>query len=361
MTVHMAAYARIVNGRAARAGAKRAMTEQRSFPLRVLALLGADVALLALFLGALATLIRLYGVSFVWAEGPITISAALGTGLIALHFLLRLPQLLRGRKAALGGLRASVRETARDWAPFIGLMWAFESLETYTGRIPKPSVDPVLYALDVRLFGVEPTVWIHAFHHPLLTDWMAFAYGSYFVLPMIIATALSLRGRREDFREMSSAVVIQQGLGLVLCLTFPAGPPRFYRPLLQGPFQPGTLYSYFGLFEFQQGAFDAADPARTRSAFPSLHCALALVSLVYAWRFGSAIFPSRPRWFFWICLPVVVSLWISTIYLRHHWTVDCAAGLAVGAVALFVAEWLRAVWPKVEPAPSTAATASEPI
>jgi membrane-associated phospholipid phosphatase len=115
------------------------------------------------------------------------------------------------------------------------------------------------------------------------------------------------------------------------------------------------------LFEFQQGAFDAADPARTRSAFPSLHCALALVSLVYAWRFGSAIFPSRPRWFFWICLPVVVSLWISTIYLRHHWTVDCAAGLAVGAVALFVAEWLRAVWPKVEPAPSTAATASEPI
>lgn len=337
------------------------MPDRRPIVLRVLAVMGADVALLALFLVALATLIRMYGVSFVWAEGPIVISAAIGAGLIVLHFVLRLPDLLRARSTALGKLRRTAREIARDWAPFVGLMWAFESLETYTGRIPKPSIDRVLYALDVRLFGVEPTVWIHAFHQPLLTDWMAFAYGSYFVLPMIIATALSLRRRREDFREMSTAVVMQQGLGLVLCLTFPAGPPRFYGPLLEGPFQPGTLYSHFGLFEFQQGAFDAADPARTRSAFPSLHCALALVALRYAWRFGDAIFPSRPRLFFWICLPVVISLWISTIYLRHHWTVDCAAGLAVGALALFAAERLRAVWPSADPTPDQAKTATDSI
>ena len=331
------------------------MIDRRPVLLRVLSVMGADVALLVLFLIALATLIRLYGVSFVWAEGPITISAAIGAGLIALHFALRLPHLLRDRRAALSNSSTTVRELARDWAPFIGLMWAFESLETYTGRIPKPSIDSALYELDLRFFSVEPTVWIHAFHHPLLTDWMAFAYGSYFVMPMIIATALSLRHRREEFREMSTAVVIQQGLGLVLCLTFPAGPPRFYRPLLDGPFQPGTLYSHFGLFEFQQGAFDAADPARTRSAFPSLHCALALVTLVYAWRFGSAIFPRHPRLFFWICLPIVVSLWISTIYLRHHWAVDCVAGLAVGANALYAAGWLRAVWPVASPTSQTSA------
>ncbi|HEY1533457.1 MAG TPA: phosphatase PAP2 family protein [Polyangiaceae bacterium] len=167
-------------------------------------------------------------------------------------------------------------------------------------------------------------------------------------MPMIIATALSLRRRREDFREMSTAVVIQQGLALMLFLTFPAGPPRFYRPLLNGPFQPGTLYSHFGLFEFQQGALDTADPARTRSAFPSLHCALGLMVLSYAWRFGSAVFPARPRLFFWLCLPVVVSLWCSTIYLRHHWAVDCAAGLLIGAVAPLAASWLRAVWPTTD-------------
>ena len=341
---------RAITGRSspARGPAAQVVLEARPVLIRVLAIVGADGGLLGLLLLALAALIRLYGVSFVWAEGPITISAAIGVGLILFHFVLRLPLLLRERAAALANLRVSIRETARDWAPFIGLMWAFESLETYTGRIPKHSIDDALYSLDVRIFGVEPTVWVHAFHHPLLTDWMAFAYGSYFVMPMIIATALSLRRRREDFREMSTAVVIQQGLALMLFLTFPAGPPRFYRPLLDGPFQPGSLYSYFGLFEFQQGALDIADPARTRSAFPSLHCALGLVVLIYAWRFGSAVSRARPRLFFWVCLPVVVSLWCSTIYLRHHWAVDCAVGLLIGAIAPIVAKWLRAVWPSTE-------------
>ena len=134
------------------------MSDRRPLVRRVLAVIGADVALLALFLLALATLIRLYGVSFVWAEGPITISAAIGIGLIVVHFLLRLPHLLRDRRAALSNLSISAREISRDWAPFIGLMWAFESLETYTARIPRPSVDPILYALDVRLVGVEPPV-----------------------------------------------------------------------------------------------------------------------------------------------------------------------------------------------------------
>ncbi|HEY1533456.1 MAG TPA: hypothetical protein VGF76_05545 [Polyangiaceae bacterium] len=143
--------------------------------LRVLVVIGTDGGLLGLLLLALATLIRQYGVSFVWAEGPITISGAIGVGLIIFHSVLRLPQLLRQRRAALADLRLSVAQIARDWAPFVGLMWAFESLETYSGRIPKQSIDDTLYALDVRIFGVEPTVWVHTFHHPLLTDWMAFA------------------------------------------------------------------------------------------------------------------------------------------------------------------------------------------
>ena len=64
---------------------------------------------------------------------------------------------------------------------------------------------------------------------------------------------------REDFREMSSAVVIQMGIGFVLFLLFPAGPPRYYSPLVHGGFDPPALHSFFGLYEFQQGVFDTAD------------------------------------------------------------------------------------------------------
>jgi len=117
--------------------APRAGLELRAILSRVLAIIGTDGGLLGLLLLALAALIRQYGVSFVWAEGPITISGAIGVGLILFHFVLRLPELLRDRQAALANLRVSIRQIARDWAPFIGLMWAFESLETYSARIPK--------------------------------------------------------------------------------------------------------------------------------------------------------------------------------------------------------------------------------
>jgi membrane-associated phospholipid phosphatase len=195
-------------------------------------------------------------------------------------------------------------------------------------------------------------VWLSKYQTPLLTDYMSLAYGLYFITPMFLATFLSLRGRRADFREMCTAVVLQMGIGFFLFLIFPAGPPRYYGPLLVDPahggFDPPHLHSYFGLFELQQGAFDSADPARTRSAFPSLHCSLALLTLIYSWRFGDAVFPRWKKLWFWIVMPLVVSLWISVVYLRHHWIPDIAAGFAVGLTAQFLAPWLRRMWPVPE-------------
>ena len=77
-----------------------------------------------------------------------------------------------------------------------------------------------LGAFVARLFGVEPTVWAGRLYHPLLTDWMSLTYGLYFILPMIIATTLSLRGRRNDLHEMSTAVILQMGIGFLLFLPF---------------------------------------------------------------------------------------------------------------------------------------------
>lgn len=312
---------------------------------RILAAAGPDVVLLIVFLLALGLLIHIYGASFKWVEGPIVISAAIMFGLVAISAARRLPGALAGHSGARAMLVSTARNTVRDWAPFVGLMWAFQCMETYTGVVRKNTIDDFLYRLDLNWFGVEPTVWAGRLFHPLLTDWMALAYGLYFIMPMVLAASLSLRGRREDFREMSTAVVIQLGIGFVLCLLFPAGPPRYYEPFQHGAFTPPHLHSFFGIFELQQGAFDSADPIRTRSAFPSLHCSLALLTLIYAWRFGSSVFPRRPRLYFQICLPLVVSLWLSTIYLRHHWIPDILAGLVLGFIANLIAPWLRKHWP----------------
>jgi membrane-associated phospholipid phosphatase len=173
---------------------------------------------------------------------------------------------------------------------------------------------------------------------------MSIAYGSYFLMPLVLAVAVHLRGRRDDFVQMSSGIVLQMGLAFLLFLVFPAGPPRYYGPLVHGGFEPAQLHSWLGTYELQQRAFDAADPVRTRSAFPSLHCSLALFTLFAAFRHGDAVFPRWPRLYFWACAPVVVMLWLSTIYLRHHWIPDCAAGILLALLADVAARWLHDRW-----------------
>ena len=59
-----------------------------------------------------------------------------------------------------------------------------------------------------------------------------------------------------------------------------------------------------------------------------------MMTLLYGWRFGSAVFPRRPRLYFWICLPLIVSLWLSTIYLRHHWVPIVPPGWRWGSLVL---------------------------
>ena len=77
-------------------------------------------------------------------------------------------------------------------------------------------------------------------------------------------------------------------------------------------------------------------PTDSRAAFPSLHAAVSLLSLGLAWRF------TRPLFF--ILLPVALGLWVSTIYLRHHFVVDLIAGFALAPAAYALAPKLDAWW-----------------
>jgi membrane-associated phospholipid phosphatase len=313
---------------------------------RLLAWLGPDFALLLAFLGILGGLIAVYGASLVWNDGSIYVSGAIGGGLLAARFVYRWRSIMAGHGTARGDYARAARAILRDWGPLIAILFAFESLRSYTGMIRQTSIDDHLYAIDVGLFGEEPSVWAGRFAHPLLTDWFTIAYGCYFILPMILATSLTVRGRRDQFRELCTVVLLQLSVGFLLFLVFPAGPPRYYAPLMNGGFHPAHLHSYTGLYELSTGALDAANPLTTRSSFPSLHCSLALVTLIYAWRFGTSVFPRRRRLFFWLCLPMIVSLWLSTIYLRHHWFPDCIAGLTLGTICALIAPRLVRAWPR---------------
>lgn len=323
--------------------------------IRLLAFLGPDFTFFLFFLGVFITLGLIFGSNFhVAGEGSIVIVTGLAAGLVGVRFVYRARAIVTNIPGERDKFYSAAKRILRDWGPMILLVVLFENLHQYTGLIRKIPIDDHLYNIDVAVFGVEPSVWVGKhLSTPLLTDWFALSYGMYFILPMILATMLSFRGRRADFRELATSVVLHLCIGFTCFILFPAGPPRFYSPLVHGGFDPPHLTSFFGLWEWSQGQWDAANPVRTNSSFPSMHCAIAMMTLLYSWRFGSAVFTRRPKLFFWLCMPIVVSLWFSTIYLRHHWVPDCIAGMVLGICCYRITPIVRRFWPGAEAAVNT--------
>jgi membrane-associated phospholipid phosphatase len=311
---------------------------QRGYRRRVEALLAwlrPDLTLLLLCATALIVVGSLYGAHYVLRLSTMLLPGLVAPGIVALHAI----RGVHGR-----ALTERTRETARDWLPLVLVAIVFDNLENYTALVRKTTIDSTLWALDRAIFTVEPTVWMRHLYNPVLTDWFAACYGSFLITPMVLAIALALARRRGDFCEVANAVMLQMWIAFFIFICLPAGPPRYFRPLLAGAFRT-PLPSLLGLNDRLQATWDTYSPLLVRASFPSLHCAYATLTLIYAWRYGDVFFARRRR-FFWLVLPLEVSLIVATIYLRHHWIPDCVAGILLAIFAAQLSRWLRQYWPR---------------
>jgi len=82
-------------------------------------------------------------------------------------------------------------------------------------------------------------------------------------------------------------------------------------------------------------------PSDARHVFASLHTAVTLLSLLFAYKYI--------RRLFWIMLPFCTGLILSTVYLRHHYVVDLIAGFALGILAFIFAPRIDSWWRSTNP------------
>jgi membrane-associated phospholipid phosphatase len=187
-------------------------------------------------------------------------------------------------------------------------------------------LDDTVLSLERTIFGVQPTVWLQQLISKPLTEWMMFAYVFYLPLyPILFGLAYARRGE-------TAAERLFFGLGLanMICnlgfIVFPAAGPYFR---LGGEYSvPLSGYIWTSIGEF----------LRLRVQFvggtiPSPHCACATVMWLTAYQYS--------RTAFWILSPVVVSLYLSTVYLRFHYVTDTVLGIAVGLFVVWVTPKLR--------------------
>ena len=220
----------------------------------------------------------------------------------------------------------------RETVPLLACFLIYTNLHDTIGFVNPHDVHHWLVALDAMIFGVQPCVWAERFITPALTELMQFLYLNFFWLAPSTRVLLLLQRRFSEFRAVTFGVVTCFFMGYALYVVFPAAPPRL---VLVAEFTKNLRGYPVGFSSLSAGAFSLL-PTDSRAAFPSLHTAASTVALVYAWRY------LRP--WFWVLLPFVVGLWVSTIYLRHHYFVDLVAGWALAPVALWVAPRIDAWW-----------------
>jgi membrane-associated phospholipid phosphatase len=220
----------------------------------------------------------------------------------------------------------------REGVPFLACVLIYTNLHDTIGFVNRNDVHYWLIGIDQALFGVQPCIWAERFLTPARTELMQFLYLSFLWIAPSTSLLLLLSQRWSEFRAVTLGVVVCFYLGYFLYVVFPAAPPRL---VLAYEFKK-TLEGYPHLFSnFSARAFELL-PVDSRAAFPSLHAAVSLVTLAYAWRFL--------RSWFWILLPFAFGLWASTIYLRHHYFVDLVAGWALAPVAVRLAPRLDGWW-----------------
>lgn len=218
-----------------------------------------------------------------------------------------------------------------DFFPVCAILVVFNSLAKITPYLHETTLDSLFIEADRLLFGTDPTVWLERALHPLLVDSLQLAYTSYYFLPVVLVLVLYQGWDRRAFDEAVFGIVLAFFLSYTGYLLFPAVGPRYALQHVQAfPLEGSPL---------SQAIREALDQLEKnkRDAFPSGHTAVVLVMLYYCHRHARRLLP--------ICLPLVMALIVSTVYLRYHYVVDVLAGILLVPAAVsmtFIA--MRAWW-----------------
>ncbi len=220
----------------------------------------------------------------------------------------------------------------RDFVPFLFVLIIFFNLQDAIFLINPHDIHHTLARLDGKLFGIQPSVWAEQFYSPRLTDWLALSYLNYYVMTLILLGLLYLKKQYESFRIVMLTMMISYFIGFVGYLIFPASSPYLVIPELYHI----DIWKDTSFISWLTYTIVDMSPHRVRDAFPSMHNAIALLTMIMAWRYH--------RTFFWIQLPLAISLPFATVYLRYHYVVDIIGAIPVIMVALYISPLLERKW-----------------
>lgn len=210
----------------------------------------------------------------------------------------------------------------RHWYPHLLFLFCFEEMAYLVHMVFPGWFDEKLIAADTWLTGVNPVLWIQGLANPLLNEFMQFIYTSYFTYLLVLGGILYFRKDWKSYWSVMTYSMVGYQIGYVIAACFPVQSPWFQlagmwpTPALEGgPFT--ALINFIEHLGRVRGA-----------AFPSQHVAGAVAALWGAW--------AHRRRVFWVFLPMIFFMCISTVYGRYHYMVDIFGGIATGTIGYWL-------------------------
>lgn len=209
----------------------------------------------------------------------------------------------------------------RHWYPHLFFLFCFEELSVLVHLTSTQWQDSKLMAFDRWLTGVNPILWLDQFATPARNDFMQFAYLTYFIYLLTLGAILYYRRDWHAYWSVMTYSAVAYVIGYVTAISFPIESPWFsmanlwHSDLQGGPFTVTiAVIEHFG---------------RVRgAAFPSEHVAGSVAALLGACR--------HRRWFFWVMLPLVLCMCVSTIWGRYHYVADVFGGIVTGTLGYWI-------------------------
>lgn len=209
----------------------------------------------------------------------------------------------------------------RHWYPHLFFLFCFEELAYLVHLINPAWQDAKLIAFDHALFGVHPAVWLEQFATLMRNDFFQLAYLTYFVYLVVLGGILYYRREWHAYWSVMTYSAVAYAIGYIIAILFPIESPWFamagaWRSDLHGgPFT--ATINFIEHFGRVRGA-----------AFPSEHVAGSVAALWGAWR--------HRRWLFWVMLPLVAAMCVSTVWGRYHYVADIFGGIATGTLGYLI-------------------------
>lgn len=223
----------------------------------------------------------------------------------------------------------SLTTALRHWYPVMIFAVVYRGLASLIFIIVPHELDPFFINIDNALFGCQPCLWFDRVTNPWLTEILQISYTTYYYFPTLLGLWLYVKQRDGDYHNLLLAISITLYGSFVGFLLVPVLGPRFYLSdlfavPLAGKFFAPLITKFMNITSIRGGAF------------PSAHSAVALITLVFAFRYA--------RTFFYAAFPVMMALFLATIYGRYHYVSDVLAGLALGGLSAFLAPRVNAWW-----------------